>query len=69
MKAAVSFAVVATLWAFLTQVAIAQSQNSYLGFDRNDYPGDANLGVLHQAFAFTGYWLNNPPGAKTNTWT
>jgi hypothetical protein len=40
----------------------------YLGFDRNEYPGDANLKALHQTFAYTGYWLNNPPGEKTNTW-
>jgi hypothetical protein len=42
---------------------------SYLGFDRNAYPGDANLKALHETFSFTGYWLNNPPGEKTNTWT
>jgi hypothetical protein len=41
---------------------------SYLGFDRNEYPGDANLGALRQTFAFSGYWLNNPPGAQSNTW-
>ncbi|MGA7511403.1 MAG: hypothetical protein WBW46_00830, partial [Candidatus Sulfotelmatobacter sp.] len=42
---------------------------SYLGFDRNTYPGDANLKVLHQTFSYTSYWLNNPPGERTNTWT
>ena len=41
---------------------------SYLGFDRNDYPGDANLKTLHQTFSYTGYWLNNPPGATSNSW-
>ncbi len=41
---------------------------SYLGFDRNDYPGDANLKTLRQTFSFAGYWLNNPPGASRNTW-
>jgi len=41
---------------------------SYLGFDRNTYPGDTNLKVLHQTFSYTGYWLNNPPGERTNTW-
>jgi hypothetical protein len=45
-----------------------QGQMTYLGFDRNDYPGDANLAALHQTFAYTGYWLNNPPGESTNTW-
>jgi len=45
----------------------AQSRN-YLGFDRNDYPGDRNLEALHKTFSYTGYWLNNPPGEKSNTW-
>jgi Domain of unknown function (DUF1906) len=40
----------------------------YLGFDRNDYPGDENLGALRQTFAYAGYWLNNPPGATGNSW-
>jgi hypothetical protein len=40
-----------------------------LGFDRNDYPGDSNLKILRQTFSYSGYWLNNPPGAKTNSWT
>jgi Domain of unknown function (DUF1906) len=39
-----------------------------LGFDLNDYPGDAALPTLRQHFAFTGYWLNNPPGERQNTW-
>jgi Domain of unknown function (DUF1906) len=42
--------------------------SAYLGFDRNDYPGDANLKTLHQTFSYAGYWLNNPPGEKTNSW-
>ena len=46
----------------------SQAQSSYLGFDRNDYPGDENLKVLRQTFSYSGYWLNNPPGAKANTW-
>jgi hypothetical protein len=41
----------------------------YLGFDRNEYPGNTNLKTLRQTFSYTGYWLNNPPGEKTNTWT
>jgi hypothetical protein len=40
----------------------------YLGFDRNQYPGDQNLRALRQTFAFAGYWLNNPPGEKSNHW-
>ena len=41
---------------------------SYLGFDRNDYPGDADLKTLRETFSYTGFWLNNPPGAKSNSW-
>jgi hypothetical protein len=40
----------------------------YLGFDRNDYPGDSNLKILRQTFSYSGYWLNPPPGANTNSW-
>jgi Domain of unknown function (DUF1906) len=47
-----------------------QAQNStYLGLDRNDYPGDANLKILRQTFSYTGYWLNRPPGERTNPWS
>lgn len=42
---------------------------AYLGFDRNEYPGDQNLKELRATFAFTGYWLNNPPGSNSNTWS
>jgi hypothetical protein len=45
-----------------------QSVRSYLGFDRNDYPGDENLAALRRHFDFAGYWLNNPPGARQNPW-
>jgi hypothetical protein len=45
----------------------AQS-GTHLGFDSNDYPGDANLKTLRQTFSYTGYWLNNPPGSNRNTW-
>ncbi len=40
----------------------------YLGFDRNNYPGDANLKVLRQTFSYSGYWLNKPPGENSNSW-
>ena len=50
-------------------VSVAHGQTSYLGFDRNDYPGDASLKSLRQTFSYSGYWLNNPPGAKVNSWT
>ena len=41
----------------------------YLGFDRNLYPGDQTLPTIAKRFAFVGYWLNNPPGTDSNTWT
>ncbi|HLK31712.1 MAG TPA: hypothetical protein VKT29_01400 [Terriglobales bacterium] len=41
---------------------------TYLGFDRNEYPGDMNLKTLRQTFSYLGYWLNNPPGASSNSW-
>jgi hypothetical protein len=44
------------------------AQQTYLGMDRNDYPGDSNMAALHKTFTFTGYWLNHPPGANCNTW-
>jgi hypothetical protein len=43
--------------------------SAYLGFDRNDYPGDENLQPLRQTFSYAGFWLNHPPGEKTNTWS
>src|SRR5579863_3450751 len=54
--------------------AIPQSHSvsdsaAYLGFDRNNYPGDENLKVLRHTFSYTGYWLNLPPSATTNTWS
>jgi Domain of unknown function (DUF1906) len=47
---------------------VAESKRSYLGFDRNIYPGDASLPILRRSFAFTSYWLSPPPGEKLNTW-
>jgi hypothetical protein len=42
--------------------------HTYLGFDRNNYPGDAALTALRKTFSFCGYWLNNPPGEASNSW-
>lgn len=44
------------------------ARRAYLGFDRNDYPGDANLPALRKVFTYSGYWLNNPPGENNNSW-
>ena len=52
--------------------AIGQAQTTpsapFLGFDRNTFPGDATLPALRRHFSFVGYWLNNPPGASSNSW-
>lgn len=59
------------LWAcclLLLGAATAEAQHSYVGFDKNNYPGDALLPSLHREFAFTGYWLNSPPGMNSNPW-
>jgi hypothetical protein len=53
----------------LSRWAPAQQKSSYLGMDRNDYPGDTSIQQMRKSFAFTGYWLNNPPDANRNTWT
>lgn len=44
------------------------SHREYLGFDRNDYPGDAALPALRKSFRYTGYWLNAPPGETASSW-
>src|SRR5579883_3126365 len=41
----------------------------FLGFDRNDYPGDAAMKVLRKDFAFTGFWLGPPPGETSSSWS
>ena len=61
------------VYILLLNAAYAQTTQAgvgpaFLGFDSNDYPGDANLKILKQTFAYTGYWLNNPPGASTDSW-
>jgi hypothetical protein len=49
--------------------AQAHAAKSYLGFDENLYPGNAALPILRQDFSYAGYWLNPPPGMKSNPWT
>jgi hypothetical protein len=46
----------------------APGQQNYVGFDANKYPGDAQLPALRKQFAFTGYWLTNPPNTNANPW-
>jgi len=45
----------------------ATTQNP-IGFDSNNYPGDAALPALRRHFVFAGYWLTNPPGEHNNSW-
>lgn len=62
------------VFALCRNIALAADRRSpdgattFLGFDRNDYPGDGNLRELRTTFSYAGYWLNDPPGSKTNTW-
>jgi hypothetical protein len=57
------------LLAFSPALIVAQSKRtSYLGFDRNLYPGNQHLAALRKTFAFAGYWLNPPPGETQNSW-
>jgi Domain of unknown function (DUF1906) len=51
-----------------TVSAASAATTSYLGFDRNVYPGDAGMLIMRKTFAYTSYWLSPPPGEKTNTW-
>ena len=74
VKPTVCVLMVAAFSIFVVPHAIAQAQSAadapaYLGFDRNNYPGDKNLKALRQTFSYTGYWLNLPPSATTNTWS
>jgi hypothetical protein len=56
------------IWRCPAQNANQEASASYLGFDRNDYPGDAALSDLRKSFQYTGYWLNAPPGETANNW-
>jgi Domain of unknown function (DUF1906) len=61
---------VVALWPLTARAADTSSRaKSYLGFDRNEYPGDALLPGLRKTFSYSGYWLNVPPGASSNSWT
>jgi Domain of unknown function (DUF1906) len=57
------------VFGFCRPLAADDLERAFLGFDRNQYPGDSHLAELHKTFAYVGFWLNTPPGATTNTWT
>jgi len=62
----VIFALAASL---LLATPSCRAQNGlYVGFDQNLYPGDAQLPLLRKNLTYVGYWLNNPPGQKSNDW-
>jgi hypothetical protein len=52
----------------LNLASIGSAQRVYLGFDKNDYPGDAAMVTLRKSFRYSSYWLNNPPGFDHNPW-
>jgi hypothetical protein len=49
-------------------IGLRAQEKQYVGFDRNDYPGDEALPALRRHFDFVGYWLTNPPGERANSW-
>lgn len=51
-----------------SQSKVQNTRQTYLGYDRNDYPGDDALPILRRTFSFTSYWLSAPPGEKGNSW-
>lgn len=50
-------------------MAQTSPREAFVGFDRNEFPAATALPLLRRHFSFTGYWLNAPPGAHTNSWT
>ncbi|HET7347456.1 MAG TPA: glycoside hydrolase domain-containing protein [Acidobacteriaceae bacterium] len=64
-----SWAKLALALGVAVMVATGAVAQSYIGFDKNGYPGDDLLPALHRTFAFSGYWLNNPPGMQSNPWS
>jgi hypothetical protein len=60
----IRWAIVALAFCAMT----VEAQSTYLGMDRNEYPGNAAMKTLRSTFAFSGYWLNNPPGENRNNW-
>jgi hypothetical protein len=51
-----------------SQASKLASVHNFLGFDRNQYPGDAALPLLRKSYSFASYWLSPPPGEKNNSW-
>jgi hypothetical protein len=72
IRALLAILLSAAFYSFASPVYAQSAEKAYLGFDANEYPGDAVLPHLRRTFAFAGYWLNSPPGAganEPNGWT
>jgi hypothetical protein len=67
-----TFVVAALSFSTASRLNAQSSSNSgavtYLGFDRNLYPGDDAMPLLRKTFLYSGYWISPPPGEKINTW-
>jgi len=50
------------------EASAGSGSGGYVGFDRNEYPGDGTMAGMKKQFAFVGYWLTVPPGAMFNQW-
>jgi len=50
------------------EIQLNSPQQDFLGYDRNEYPGDAALPLLRKTFAFTSYWIGPPPGEQKSAW-
>ena len=69
MKAAVGTEGAAAGQSLITDQSSGRAgADEWLGLDRNSYPGDAVMATLQHSFAFTGFWLTNPPGEHSNPW-
>ena len=69
IEAALAAGLLALSTSFTSDNSGSAEHVAYLGFDRNDYPGDSSLKLLRGKFSFVGFWLNKPPGASSNLWT
>jgi Rv2525c-like, glycoside hydrolase-like domain len=67
--AAVAFSVAASPVAPHARARPRSARGAYLGFDSNNYPGDAAMPVLRRTFSYAGYWLNRPPGGASIPWS
>lgn len=63
-----SFCALALVPSLIPQNVPTLAPATYLGFDRNEYPGDDALPSLRKTFSFTSYWLGAPPGEKRSSW-